>query len=550
MEAGTMVKVFDVIVEILKREGTEFLSCFPTNPIIDAAAAADLRPIVCRQERIGVGIADGYSRVNNGKRIGVFAMQYGPGAENAFAGVATAYSDSSPILLLPWGHSTEWDGLTPVFSATRTYAPITKWLERVNLPSRIPEIMRRAYSRLRMGRPGPVLLETPLDVAVQEVREFTYQPVKATISAGNPDEVDRAAHVLLSARCPIIHAGQGVLYAEAWNELKELAELLQIPVMTTLAGKSAFPEDHPLSLGTGSVVVTGPVAHFLKMADVVLGIGCSFSRHYMSTKIPSGKTIIHATNDEKDINQYCVTDYPIIGDARLILRQIIEAVKDRLGNAGQLDRGNVAQEIKQVKDNWLRTWMLRLTSDEIPINPYRIVWELSRMVDSKKAIITHDAGSPRNQLVPFYQAVEPRSYIGWGKSHSLGTGLGLIMGAKLARPEKIAINIMGDAAFGMVGTDFETAVRNRIPIITMVFKNSTMASEIEDMPVAHERYGCRDLTGSYADMGCAMGGYSQRVERPDEIVPAIQRAIRVTEEEKLPALLEFISSVEGTYSVL
>ena len=545
-----MVKVLDVIVEILKREGTEFLSCFPTNPIIDAAAAADLRPIVCRQERIGVGIADGYSRVNNGKRIGVFAMQYGPGAENAFAGVATAYSDSSPVLLLPWGHSTEWDGLTPVFSATRTYEPITKWLERVNLSSRVPEIMRRAYSRLRMGRPGPVLLETPLDVAVQEVGEFTYQPVKATISAGNPDEVDRAAQVLLSARCPIIHAGQGVLYAEAWNELRELAELLQIPVMTTLAGKSAFPEDHPLSLGTGSVVVTGPVAHFLKKADVVLGIGCSFSHHYMSTKIPSGKTIIHATNDERDINQYCVTDYPIIGDARLILRQIMEAVKDRLGNASQLDRGNVSQEIKQVKDNWLRAWMPRLTSDEIPINPYRIVWELSRTVDSKKAIITHDAGSPRNQLVPFYQAVEPRSYIGWGKSHSLGTGLGLIMGAKLARPEKIAINIMGDAAFGMVGTDFETAVRNRIPIITMVFKNSTMASEIEDMPVAHERYSCRDLTGSYVDMGRAMGGYCQQVKRPDEIVPAIQHAIRVTEEDKLPALLEFISSVEGTYSVL
>lgn len=544
------MKVFDAIVEILKCEGTEFLSCFPTNPIIDAAAAADLRPIVCRQERIGVGIADGYSRVNNGKRIGVFAMQYGPGAENAFAGVATAYSDSSPILLLPWGHSTEWDGLTPVFSTTRTYAPITKWLERVNIPSRVPEIMRRAYSRLHMGRPGPVLLETPLDVATQEVGEFTYQPVKSSISAGNPHDVDRAAQVLLSARCPIIHAGQGVLYAEASNELKELAELLQIPVMTTLAGKSAFPEDHPLSLGTGSVVVTGPVAHFLKKADVVLGIGCSFSHHYMSTKIPPGKIIIHATNDEKDINQYCVTDYPIIGDARLILRQIMEAVKDRLRDASQLDRGSVAQEIKQVRDNWLRTWMPRLTSDEVPINPYRIVWELSRTVDSKKAIITHDAGSPRNQLVPFYQAVEPRSYIGWGKSHSLGTGLGLIMGAKLARPDKIAINIMGDAAFGMVGTDFETAVRNRIPIITMVFKNSTMASEIEDMPVAHERYGCRDLTGSYADMGCAMGGYSQRVERPDEIVPAIQHAIRVTEEEKLPALLEFISSMEGTYSVL
>jgi acetolactate synthase-1/2/3 large subunit len=194
--------------------------------------------------------------------------------------------------------------------------------------------------------------------------------------------------------------------------------------------------------------------------------------------------------------------------------------------------------------------MPRLTSEEVPINPYRIVWELSRMVDSSKTIITHGAGSPRNQLVPFYQAIEPRSYIGWGKSHSLGTWLGLIIGTKTVLPEKMAINIMGDAAFGMVGTDFETEVRNEIPIITMVFKNSTMASEIEDMPLAHELYGFRDLSGSYADVGRAMSGHSQRVERPNEIVPAIQRAIEVTEKDKLPALPEFICSVEGNYFVL
>jgi len=169
-------------------------------------------------------------------------------------------------------------------------------------------------------------------------------------------------------------------------------------------------------------------------------------------------------------------------------------------------------------------------------------------VDPRQAIVTHDSGSPRNQLVPFYPAVTPRSYIGWGKSHALGTGLGLIMGAKLAKPDKVAINIMGDAAFGMVGLDFETAVRSQIPIITMVLNNSTMAAEVPDMPVAQERYRSRDLGGNYADLGRAMGGYTERVENPAEIEPAIQRACQANEEGR-PALLEFITSEEIAYSM-
>jgi len=542
------VNVFDAMIEILKREGTEFLSCFPTNPIIDAAAGAGLRPIVCRQERMGLGIADGFSRVSNGRRIGVFAMQYGPGAENAFAGVTTAYSDSSPILVLPWGHSTAWSGLNPVFSSARSYAAVTKHVEQINAPERVSEIMRRAYSLLKMGRPGPVMLETPLDVAVMEVKKLDYQPVRATRASGDPRDVAEAARVLVAARCPVIHAGQGVLYAEAWDELVELAELLQVPVMTTLMGKSAFPEDHPLALGTGSSVRTRPVAHYLEKADVIFGIGCSFSRHYMSTKLPSGKIIIQATNDERDINQNYAVDYPIIGDARLVLCQFIEAVKERLGNKERPGKGEVAGEIKKLKEAWLAEWAPRLTSDEVPINPYRVVGELIRTMDPRQTIVTHDAGSPRDQLIPFYQATVPRSYLGWGKSHQLGTGLGLTMGARLAEPDKVAVYVMGDAAFGMVGLDFETAVRSRIPIIAIVLNNATMAIETDSMPVAQKHYRSRDLGGNYADLGRAMGGYAERVESPAEVAPALQRARRANEEEGKPALLEFITSIETAFS--
>jgi thiamine pyrophosphate-dependent acetolactate synthase large subunit-like protein len=295
--------------------------------------------------------------------------------------------------------------------------------------------------------------------------------------------------------------------------------------------------------------MTEPVHHFLDKADVIFGIGCSFSRHGMSAKIPAGKTIIHATADAEDINKNYYDDYPIIGDAKLVLRQLAEATKERLGKQGRKGSGNVASEIKKLREEWMKGWMAKLTSDEVPINAYRVIWDLIHTLDPKDAIVTHDAGSPRDQLIPFYPANAPRSYIGWGKSHGLGTGLGLAIGAKLAKPDKISINFMGDAAFGMVGLDFETAARNNIPIITVVLNNSTMAIETHDMPIAHERYGSRDLSGNYADMGTAMGGYGERVEKPSEIVPAFQRAIKANREENRPALLEFITSEEITFSL-
>jgi len=544
------VRVIDAIAEIVKREGVEFLSCYPSSPIIDAMAAAGIKPIVCRQERVGVGIADGYSRISNGRRIGVFTMQFGPGSENAFSGVATAYSDSVPVLLLPMGHPSDRAGIKPYFSSVRSYDAVTKWVERVSVAEQVPEIMRRAFSLLRMGKPGPVMLEVPADIVDKEVEKLDYQPVKATRAAGNPGDIAEAARVLVEAHNPLIHAGHGVLYAEAWDELLELAELLQAPVMTTLMGKSAFPENHPLSLGTGARTVTKPLHHFLAKADVVFGIGCSFARHYMSTDIPPGKVIIHATNEAGDINKYYPVDYPVIGDAKLVLRQFIEAVRDRLGKQRRQDNSTVAAEIKRLKEGWLAEWMPKLTSDEVPLNPYRVIWELMHTIDPKQAIVTHDAGSPRDQLVPFYPAISPRSYIGWGKSHALGTGLGLTIGAKLAQPDKLTINFMGDAAFGMVGLDFETAARNKIPIITVVLNNSTMAIEAPDEPLAQELYRSLDLSGNYADMGRAMGGYAERIEKPDEIKPAFQRARRVTEEEKRPVLLEFITCEEISYSLM
>jgi acetolactate synthase I/II/III large subunit len=542
------MKVIDAIAEILKREGVQFLSCYPTTPIIEACAAVGIRPYLCRQERVGAGIADGYSRVTNGKPIGVFAMQYGPGAENAFPGVATAYSDSTPMLVLPLGHQRDRAQVFPLFSSARTYASVTKSVETLNLAGEVAEVMRRAFNLLKMGRHGPVMVEIPADVAQEDVPEsaLQYTAVKATRPAGNPSDITEAARVLLEARSPVMHAGQGVLYAGAMDELLELAELLEVPVMTTLEGKSAFPENHPLALGSGSGVMSRPVYHFLRDADVLFAVGTSLTKHGMATTIPLGKTIIQVTNDERDLNKNYETQHPILGDAKLVLRQFIDAVRDLHGGKAP-ERSGITAEITRVREEWLKEWMPKLTSGEMPLNPYRVMWDFMHTVDAKEAIVTHDSGSPRDQLMPFYRATAPRSYLGWGKSHALGTGLGLIMGAKLAAPDKFCVNFMGDAAFGMTGLDFETAVRTGIPITTIVLNNSSMAIERHALSVSHERYRARDIGGNYADMGRAMGGYAERVEKPDEIVPAIQRA-RQHNQAGRAVLLEFITSQEINFS--
>lgn len=542
------MKVIDAIAEILKREGVEYLSCYPTTPVIESCAAVGIRPLLCRQERVGAGIADGYSRTTNGKRLGVFAMQYGPGAENAFAGVATAYSDSTPVLFLPLGHPRDRAQVFPLFSSARTFASVTKSVETLNVATQVSEVMRRAFNLLKMGRPGPVMVEIPADVALEEVNEsvLDYNPIKVTCSAGNPRDVEDAARVLLQAQRPVMHLGQGVLYAEATDEAVELAELLQMPVLSTLEGKGAFPEDHPLALGSGSGVMSRPVVHFLGQADVLFAIGTSLTKHGMATPIPAGKNIIHVTNDERDLNKNQPTNYPILGDAKLVLRQFIDAVKD-IGGGQARPRDGVASEITRVREEWLQEWRPKLTSDEVPLNPYRVMWDFINTVDAKEAIVTHDSGSPRDQLMPFYRATAPRSYIGWGKSHALGTGLGLIIGAKLAAPDKFCVNFMGDAAFGMTGLDFETAVRCGIPITTIVLNNSSMAIERHALAISHERYRARDIGGNYADLGRAMGGYAERVEKPDDIIPAIQRA-RQHNEAGRAVLLEFITSQEINYS--
>src|SRR5437660_481411 len=422
------MKAVAAVAEILKREGVKFLIGYPVNPIIEAAAQADIRTIIVRQERTGLHMADAVSRVTSGQKIGVFTMQHGPGSENAFGGVAQAYGDSVPIVVLPGGYSRRITNIPPNFNSFINYRHVTKWIEQVILPDAVPDALRRAFTQVKNGRPRPVLVEIPTDVFQEEIPE-------------------------------------------------------------------------PLNYTAAPRMRSGP--------------------------------------DPKAVAE---------GAAALTLDALLVEVKDRLKGKPRGRAQAVAAEIKRIKTEWMAQWMPKLTSGAKPLSPYRVINDLLHTVDPARTIITHDAGSPRDQISPFWECTEPLSYIGWGKTTQLGYGLGLAMGAKLAHPDKLCVNVWGDAAIGFTGMDFEPAVRERIPILSVLLNNFSMAIELPIMKTATEKYRSTDISGHYADMAKAFGGHGERVTEPGDIVPAIQRGIKKT-EEGVPVLLEFITEKEIDFSI-
>jgi thiamine pyrophosphate-dependent acetolactate synthase large subunit-like protein len=537
------MKAGEAIAEILKREGVEILFGYPVNHLFEPAAAVGIRPIIVRQERVGLHMADAYSRLTSGRKLGVFAMQHGPGAENSFGGVAQAYGESVPILVLPMGYPRRLAQIDPNFNSVASMRTVTKSAESIGSVAEIPNIFRRAFSRLRNGRGGPALVEMPMDIFSEDFPgTLAYEPVACARYAPDPADVRRAATALVEAKNPVIYAGQGVHWARAWDALKRLAEMLGAPVATSLQGKSAFPENHPLALGAGGNSFPATVPYFLQRADWIFGIGCSFTQSSFAIAMPEGKKFIHATLDPNHLNKDVRAEIALVGDAQLTLEALCAEV-EKLLRKPRSQPWAVAAEIASVREKWLKEWAPRIDSDEAPFSPYRVLRDLQRTVDVANTIITHDAGSPRDQLAPFWVTTKPLTYIGWGKTTQLGYGLGLAMGAKLACPDKLCINVWGDAAIGFTGMDFETAVRERIPILSILLNNFSMAMEIPIMPISTEKYRATDISGDYAAMARAFGGYGERITSVSEIVPAIRRGIEQT-QKGIPALLEFITCKE------
>jgi len=532
------MKAAEAAAKILQMEGTRQVFTFPDDPLATPCGNVGIKPYLAKTERGAIAMADAFTRVKNGAETGVCGVMLGGGIENSFEGIAQAWEDLVPILLVAGAPSTQTAGLRGNrIDVSDCFRSVTKWVATVNYPDRVPEFMRIAFTYLRTGRPSPVILELPNDVADGEIEDskFAYKPVKGWKPAGDPRDVEIAVRALLAAKRPVVYVGQGVFWADACEELREFVELVQAPVTTTLVGKSAFPEDHPLSIG---FIRGDPVVHFLEKADLVFSIGSGLNQTTtMSPRIPAGKTIVQITIDERDLNKGTPIDLAIVGDAKLVLNQLITEVKKQHGE--RKPNKALLEEIRKEKENWMKQLMPLATSNEAPINPYRVIWDLMTTINRKNTILTHDAGSPRDQTTTLYQAVTPHGFLGWGHVTSLGFSLPAIIGAKVAMPERFCVAIMGDASAPQASLyELETALRHRTPILAIVLNNSQYAGYETTYPYTMHVTPSNKM--SHARVAEALGAWSERVEKPDEIVPAIKRAEKEMRSGR-PALLEVIT---------
>ena len=522
----------EYVASILKQEGVQWMSCYPSNPLIEAVAKEGIRPVAFRHERGAVMAADGYSRLSDRKRFGVVAVQSQAGAENAVGGLAQANADNVPILALPGGNPLDMFFVRPNTVAARTWEPVLKRVEVITRADQTGNVMRRAFHALRSGRPGPVLVEMPADVCMAQIPEGApaYASPTPALYAPAASAVADAARQLVDAKEPLIWAGAGVMSADATDELRVLAELLDAPVYTTMPGKSAFDERHPLSVGAGGSTAAGPARQWLDDCDVLFAVGTSLTATPYGQRFSRDKFLVHSVIADDEINKDTAADIGLVGDAKLTLAALIDTVRGLIGEQGR-DTG-VRERIKDAKDAWLKQWMPYFTNDDGPLSPYRVIHEMNQVLDGENSVVTHDAGAPRDQIVPFYTATTPHSYVGWGKSTHLGFSIPLMIGAKMAAPERMCVNLMGDGAFGMSGLDVETSARAEIPITTIVLNNGIMATYPGGFPTAREKYGVSLMQGDYAGLAQAMGAEGIRVAEARQMGPALEQAKRLNAEGK------------------
>ena len=547
------VKAENGLVRILKQEGVEWVSTFPSTVINQSCGDEGVPNFMVRTERYAVAVADGFSRVSNGKRFGVCSVMGGlnaAGLQMAYGGIAQAFEDSTPLLCVTGGIQTPIGG-TKSYDIANSFRGVTKWTGYINKPHRVTEFMTRAFTYLRSGRPGPVLLQLPKGLGEYDDEMFPYIPVKGWKRMADPRDVEVAVRALINAKKPMIYAGQGVFYADACEELREFAELVQVPVVTTLKGKSCFPEDHPLSLG----VIGSHVDKWLLGSDLVFSIGSSLSpgRRYggFAHQLPGtrrsdnpgvhSKVIVQCTIDDMGVNRYYAVDHAVIGDAKLVLRQFIQEVQRQRVSR----REGITSEVAEAKKIHEEEYAQAMFSDETPINPFRVYKELMEVLDRKNSFVTHESGSTREQLATVYEALIPHGFLGWGRVSTLGFGLGAATGAKLALPEREVVSVSGDAGIGYQMGDYEYLIRNQVGITILHINNSGFAGYGPGFWGPGRNPYVADLVDSstlnMADAATALGMKGERVEDPDEIAQALKHALKENRAGR-PAYVEVVCS--------
>lgn len=537
------VKAANGLARILKAEGIPWVSCYPTSPVNNALGEEGVPILMMGEERFAVAVADAFSRVTCGKQIGVCTVMAGlnaAGIQMAYGAIGQAWEDSSPLLVIAEGVGQGASRHTH-FDMAGAFRSVTKWVGEIDRAELVPAYARRAFTQLRSGRPGPVLLLIPRDLGEYEDDEHPYAPVKGWRSGPDPDDVKAAVKALLAAKDPLLFVGEGVLYADATAELLQFAELAQVPVLTTLKGKSAFPENHPLSVG-----VRGSLAeHFLRTCDLLFSIGGSLFPNRFSHAVPDAdtKTIVQCTVDTLDINRSYETRHAVIGDAKLSLQALADELAKRTGGAQK--RPELVAEIRAAKQEFLATFRPLMESKETPINPYRVLGDLMNVLDPKSSFVTADSGNTRDQTSTVYEAQIPRGYLGWGNVSTLGFSLAGTVAAKLAYPERQCVHVTGDAGVCYMMGNFEAVARYKIGITTLHINNGGYSGYGPGFwGSGHDPYTWKvsdHASACMSAMARAVGFHGEDVSEPSEIIPALKRAFDENAKGR-PAFVEFICS--------
>lgn len=539
-----MIKAANGVARILKAEGVPWVSCYPTNHVNSALGEEGVPIFMMGEERFAVAVADGYSRVTCGKRIGVCTVMSNlnaAGIQMAYGAIAQAWEDSSPVLIVTEGVAQGASRHTH-FDIAGALKPVTKWVGKIDRAELVPDYMRRAFTQLRSGRPGPVLLVMPRDLGEYDEDEHPYAPVKGWRSGPDPDDVKAAIKALLAAKSPLLYVGEGVYYADATSELLQFAELAQVPVLTTLKAKGAFPENHPLSLG-----VRGSLAeHFLRKCDLLFSIGSSLFPNRFSHAIPDAgkKAIVQCTVDTLDINRSYETRHAVIGDAKLTLQALIDELSKQTGGGVRKNR-ELVDEVRAGKQAFLAKFRLLMDSNEKPINPYRVIGDLMKVLDPRNSFVTADSGNTRDQTSTVYEAHIPRGHLGWGNVSTLGFSLAGAVAAKLAYPGRQCVNITGDAGVCYMMGNFEAVARYGIAITTLHVNNGGYSGYGPGFwGSGHDPYTWKVSDHSSACMSAmarAVGFHGEDVTEPSEVIPALKRAFDENAKGR-PAFVEFVCS--------
>ncbi len=525
------------VLESLKREGVDVVFGLPGGvllPLYDAIYQSDINHILVRHEQGAAHMADGYARATG--KVGVCIATSGPGATNLVTGIANAYMDSVPMVAITGQVNTWLIGKDAFQEAdiTGITLPITKHNYLLRSAKDITRVFREAFYIARTGRPGPVLIDLPRDVTVDEV-EFTWPEVdlpgyRPSFKA-HEMQIKKAAKALMEAERPVIYVGGGVKYADAHRELIELAVKINAPVTTTLMGVGCFPEDHPLSLGMLGMHGTKYANYAIQESDLILAIGARFDDRVtgkIASFAPRAK-IVHIDVDPAEVGKNVRVDIPVVGDAKNALQGLIKEV-----------RAKGRSVWNEKTEGWKKDYPLRYIPDMNIIKPQYVIEKLCEI--APEAIITTEVGQNQMWAAQFFVHKDPQKFISSGGLGTMGYGFPAAIGAKMGRPECDVIDVAGDGSFLMNSQELATAVVNEIPVKVAVLNNGCLGMVRQWQELFFEKRYSATILGrtspDFVKLAEAYGAVGLRATKPSEVESVI-RAAMATDR---PVVMDFIVS--------